>query len=168
MCDPRICQAWRLLLFLGLSNDMKTFFENSLIKILISLVITGTLFTVLLVKLNVNLANFSWGKVSDKRTELFFTNHLSLPKSIVVGESYNFEFTTYNSEGESLAYDYEVYIEANERTSEIEKGNFAIGHNEAKTIPVTFILSSNFGRGRISVRLINKNQQVSFWVEENN
>ena len=99
-------------------------------------------------------------------TELFFSDHFNLPKQIEAGEPYSFEFTTHNFEYEELTYFYEVIVSNNEVNNLMKKGEFVLQHDQTITIPVEFIMSDNFGRAKVVVRLTNKNQEINFWVEE--
>lgn len=99
-------------------------------------------------------------------TELYFTDHLNLPKEIELEVPYFFEFTTHNLEYEDFTYVYEVTMNGGENTVVFDKGQFTLKHDEERTIPVTFHISQLTGRTKITVNLVNKNQPIHFWLEQ--
>lgn len=99
-------------------------------------------------------------------TELYFTDHLNLPKEIELETPYSFEFSVHNQEHQDFTYTYEVTTNNQESTQVIVEGLFFLEHNEKKTIPVTFQISPPFERIKITVNLVNKNQPIHFWVEQ--
>ncbi|OGM23015.1 hypothetical protein A2961_01305 [Candidatus Woesebacteria bacterium RIFCSPLOWO2_01_FULL_39_21] len=99
-------------------------------------------------------------------TELYFSNHLNIPKQIEKGKPYSFEFTTRNLEYKDTNYVYEILVSENEGMSLIEKGEFILTHGETKSVPEEFLIPESFGRAKITVSLVNKDQEISFWIEE--
>lgn len=97
-------------------------------------------------------------------TELYFTDHLDLPKEIELEVPYFFEFTTHNLEYEDFTYVYEVTMDDGENTVVFDKGQFTLKHGEEKTIPVTFHISQLTERIKVTINLINKKQSVHFWL----
>lgn len=102
----------------------------------------------------------------EESTELYFSNHLTLPRQIETGKSYSFEFTTNNIEYKELRYIYEVTVSNNEVNSTISLGEFVLSPGQIKTVPINFIFSSPFKRMKVTVKLVNKNQEINFWVDE--
>ena len=99
-------------------------------------------------------------------TELYFEDHLSLPKEITLFKENNFKFTIHNLENKDMLYPYEVYIDVNGEKQSIDKSSVLIKNNEYKTITQTFIITTPIQRAKIVVNLINKNQQIDFWMGE--
>jgi hypothetical protein len=65
-----------------------------------------------------------------------------------------------------MLYPYEVYIDINGEKQSIDKSSVLIKNNEYKTITQTFIITTPIQRAKIVVNLINKNQQIDFWMGE--
>jgi len=99
-------------------------------------------------------------------TELYFEDHLSLPGEVTLFKENHFKFTIHNLENKDMEYPYEVYIEENEKRQSIDKRYVLIKDNESKTIPVNFTITIPMQRAKVVVNLINKNQQIHFWMEE--
>lgn len=103
-------------------------------------------------------------------TELYFENHLSLPKKIVTDQENNFKFTVHNLEYKTMTYPYEVYIKCsdagcNGEKQIIDEGKITLKHDEYKTISESYMITLPTGRIEIVANLINKKQGIDFWVE---
>ena len=99
-------------------------------------------------------------------TELYFENHLSLPDRITLFKENNFKFTIHNLENKDMEYPYEVYIDTNGEKQVISTGSALIEDNGYKTISVDFTITISIPGSRVVVNLIDKNEQISFWIEE--
>ena len=99
-------------------------------------------------------------------TELYFENHLSFPDKITLFKENNFKFTIHNLENKDMEYQYEVYIDTDGEKQIIHMGSVLIKYNEYETIAVDFIIKAPMQRSKVVVNLINKNQQIFFWIEE--
>ena len=98
-------------------------------------------------------------------TELYFEDHLNLPKIITSHGNYNFTFTLHNLENRDMEYPYVVYLETADKKIILEQG--VIGLNDGGYQSV----KEDFGplkpvRMKITVELVNKNQKISFWMEK--
>ena len=99
-------------------------------------------------------------------TELYFEDNLHLPSEVIPGHPYFFQFTLHNLEGKDMEYPYEVYIEVGQDKLIFDKGTVFVKENDYKTIQERFATSSVLPKSEIVVDLINKNQQIDFWIEE--
>ena len=72
-------------------------------------------------------------KIPETFTELYFEDHLSLPKEITLFKENNFKFTIHNLENKDMLYPYEVYIEVNAERQSIAKSSILIKNNGAYT-----------------------------------
>ena len=99
-------------------------------------------------------------------TELYFEDHLSLPDEVALFKENNFKFTIHNLENEDMEYPYEVYIDVNREKNMIDKSSVLIENNEYKTITEDFTITVPMQRANVVINLINKNQQIHFWMEE--
>jgi hypothetical protein len=99
-------------------------------------------------------------------TELYFENHLSLPSKIAYYIEKDFKFTIHNLENKDMEYSYEVYIDVNREKKMIDKSSVLIKNNEYKTITEDFTITVPMQRVKVVVNLINKNQQIHFWMSE--
>jgi hypothetical protein len=105
-------------------------------------------------------------KIPETFTELYFEDHLTLPKEITLFKENNFAFTIHNIENRDMQYPYEVYIEVNGERQLIANGSVLIKNDEYMTIAQSFIITTPMQRVKIVVNLIDKNQQINFWMEE--
>ena len=99
-------------------------------------------------------------------TELYFEDHLSLPKKVTLFKENNFKFTIHNLENKDMVYIYEVYIDLNREKQMIDKNSVIIKNNEYKTISEDFAITVPTQRVKVVINLIGKNQQIHFWMEE--
>ena len=99
-------------------------------------------------------------------TELYFDDHLSLPNKITLFKEDNFKFTIHNLENKDMEYPYEVYIDVNGEKQMIDKSSVLIKNNEYKTITENFTITVPMQRVKVVVNLIDKNQQIHFWMGE--
>lgn len=99
-------------------------------------------------------------------TELYFEDHLSLPDIITLFKKYSFKFTIHNLEEKDMEYPYEVYIDTNGEKKLIYEGSALIKDNEYETIAVDLTTEVPLQRSRVIVNLINKNQKIFFWIEQ--
>ena len=102
-------------------------------------------------------------------TELYFENHLQLPANISYNQENKFAFTVHNLEYKTITYPYEVYIKCSDvgclgEKQIIDEGKITLKHDEYKTIPESFTLTTPTGRIEVVTNLINKNQQIDFWA----
>ena len=99
-------------------------------------------------------------------TELYFENHLTLPKEVKLFKENNFKFTIHNLENRDMEYPYEVYIDINGEKQMIDKDTVSIKNNEFKTITENFTITTLIKRAKVVVNLSSKNQQIDFWMGE--
>jgi uncharacterized membrane protein len=104
----------------------------------------------------------------ERFTELYFENHLNLSKNVEAGKQNTFKFTTHNLEYKQMTYSYEVYIDIDGYNKiSIDKNQFTINNDQYKTIEEAYQIFVPIKRAKVLVNLINKNQQIDFWIEEN-
>lgn len=99
-------------------------------------------------------------------TELYFEDHINLPKKIELGEEQSFKFTIHNLEYQDTTYKYEIKAVDDKENITLSSGSATLSHNEYKTIDGSYTLATASGRMKIQVLLVNKNQPISFWMEE--
>ncbi len=64
-----------------------------------------------------------------------------------------------------MEYPYEVYIDVNREKHMIDKSSVLIKNNEYKTITEDFTITVPMQRVKVVINLINKSQQIHFWME---
>jgi len=102
-------------------------------------------------------------------TELYFEDHLKLPKDTVLEKSNSFKFTVHNLEYKDMDYPYEVYIASNgAKLQMIDKGTFSLKHDQYLTILERYTLEEEVQRAKVVVDLLSKKQQIDFWIGEEN
>lgn len=131
-----------------------------------------------LIKNNITTITYAITQKQESFTELYFENHTELPVLLAAPNQYSwyknsstylytFSFTIHNLENKDMLYRYEVYSFENGRNT-IDQGEVFIKNNESKTITENFTLPRDYTRTKVIVNLINKNQHLSFWMEEYN
>lgn len=101
----------------------------------------------------------------ERFTELYFEDHLNLPKDAIPNKQYNFRFTVHNLEYRDTTYNYETYIDENGKKISIDQGSFTLKQDQFKTIPQTYTITTSLQRSEVVVNLTNKNnQQIDFWI----
>jgi len=99
-------------------------------------------------------------------TELYFENHQNLPSQVEAGEKYTFAFSVHSVEKETMTYPYNIYIQANNKKIPVKKGSFSLNPDQKKTFHEEFIASSYTTPAEVVVNLVNKNQNIDFWIHE--
>lgn len=97
-------------------------------------------------------------------TELYFKDNLSLPTRVIPKHPYFFQFTIHNLEGEDMEYSYAVYIKVRQNKLNFDKGKIFVKNNEYQTFQEKFSATSILSNSEVVVNLINKNQQIDFWI----
>lgn len=92
-------------------------------------------------------------------TELYLVG--DPPKTIKTNEEYKFSFAIHNLENKEMAYNYTVYI----TPEKIKEGHVTLNHTQTAIIRPSFIIEKPEASIPISVQLINKNQEIHFWVD---
>jgi hypothetical protein len=102
-------------------------------------------------------------------TELYLENHLTLPKETIIKKAETFSFTIHNLEYKTMTYPYEVYIQDTAGRKEVLiKDIVKLKHDEKKTIPVYYELLQPIKRAKVVVNLTAKQQEIHFWIGEEN
>lgn len=102
--------------------------------------------------------------MNEPLTELYFEDYNKLPITGRTGFPYTFRFTIHNMENKPVEYSYNVTEQSGQVNEVINTGAVNVKDNELKTLENTFTLSSGSAKTKISVNLINKNQEIHFWV----
>lgn len=149
--------------------------KNKMIFLIASIVFVLILFVLGTASIEItSLSSSSWEETfsfattakPERLTELCFESHHLLPGEIRLNEEINFEFTICNLEGEDLEYIYEVFMLWQNQKTIIGRDSIFIKKNESETINQKFLLDEWIaGRIKIVVNLVNKNQQIHFWVD---
>lgn len=100
----------------------------------------------------------------ERFTELYFEDHLKLPTRAVKNDTYEFRFTIHNLEHKRMEYPYEVSADYDGQIQVFDRKKVTLDHDEYKTITVYFELVDQVDKVRMTVRLVNKNQDIGFWL----
>ena len=93
-------------------------------------------------------------------TELYFVD--DLPKTINMYEKYHFSFGIHNLENEDMVYNYVIYF----GNKKINQAYISLEHNKTSVINQGFIVKSEIENStKVSVQLLNKDQEIHFWVD---
>ena len=114
----------------------------------------------------IKVPTFALSKRPETYTELYFTDHLSLPKHLEPETQYEFEFSVHNLEYKDFTYIYEVT--ATDEKGEIildGRSQLLLKHDETGNVDVAFQTPESFERIKISVNLVDKGQMIHFWGE---
>lgn len=104
----------------------------------------------------------------ERYTELYFENHLNLPKKSVAGESIRFAFTVHNLEGQKLNYPYVVYFRYEDGSRYVmRRGNISLEHNQSKTTVISYTFNTSDLDGKVVVELVDLKQDINFSISSN-
>ena len=99
-------------------------------------------------------------------TELYVDDHLELPSIVKTNQPYYFEFTIHNLENKDMNYSYEVYLQSTKIKLPIDQKTVTIKNGRSKTIREGFQVNAPITKSKIVVKLLNKNQEVDFWINK--
>ena len=91
------------------------------------------------------------------------------PKTISPNQNYRFSFGIHNMENKRVTYNYAVYLQS----EKIDQGQVTLNHNQTTVITKSFAVTNQALAFNsldnisipVSVQLINKGQEVHFWVD---
>ena len=106
-------------------------------------------------------------KIPETFTELYFEDHIGLPNRIEIGKEQYFKFTIHNLEYKDMTYKYEVIAIDNTVNTTLSSGSVELLHDGYKTIAENYTLATASGRIKVQVTLVDKDQSIAFWLEEN-
>tara|TARA_Y100000310_G_C20606168_1_gene775580 strand:+ start:131 stop:529 length:399 start_codon:yes stop_codon:yes gene_type:complete len=130
--------------------------ENTLRNLLIIVCIVSILtVTVLIFTIEKN----------DSFTELYFENHINLPKTIELNKNQEFYFTIKNLENKQFTYNYQINLDLGGKTTILNQAQTTLNHNQKKLISQSFNINQAFKQGKITVTLLNKKQSIHFWLK---
>lgn len=105
----------------------------------------------------------------ERFTELYFEDHLNLPKQVEFNTSYPVSFTIHNLEGRQMTYDVQIELEG--ETSESPQVNLLtqtvdVSADESKTVTIELRVPALFSEhAKMIVNLTNLDQTIHFWME---
>jgi len=128
----------------------------------------GVLGFLVILAILVVLGLFFTVKVEQPFTQLYFENPTNLPKVMLKGNSYEFSFTIENMEYEEKMYNFVILYENEFERDIIMTSSAKLKHGQSITIPVNLQISGSFenelsNNTKISIQLINMDQEIHFW-----
>jgi len=99
-------------------------------------------------------------------TELYFENHINLPKKIQSEKKQAFTFTIHNLEYKNMNYRYAVNALIDKDVVLLSSGSATLAHDAYKSIDESYTLATTSARIKIEVLLIDQDQPISFWLEK--
>ena len=99
-------------------------------------------------------------------SELYFNEFESLPKSIKPSEPLEFSFTVVNIENTEMTYQYIVTFKNNDVETILDNNEFILNSGEKQTFQEQILIEEGFNMGLVSVKLLNKNQEIHFWIRK--
>lgn len=139
---------------------------NNVTKILISVLLVLDIYALIFLNINPESLTLNWKNIDENITELYFTDHLKLPKKVEANENYSFSFSTHNLENRDMNYIYTVFIDFDGTRFLVDDGTFSLNRGEIKNTQINFSIKEGFGNGNVVVFLNNKNQQINFRISE--
>jgi len=104
----------------------------------------------------------------ERFTELYFNDHINLPKQISRSENISFSFVIHNLEGESREYPYLVYFKSqNGQITNIEENTVTLSNGNYKTIEESYTSAFAKNAGGIYVELQKPQQEIHFLLNDN-
>lgn len=114
------------------------------------------------------LMNMYLWRVPAANTELYFKDHKNLPITIPENGVVKFSFIINNKELERMGYSYKVtsYSDITKSTQILDEGRLSLENQDMAEIPVNISITPTLQRTKVSVVLLEKNQEISFWLGE--
>lgn len=112
-----------------------------------------------------------WGWVdSDQRfTELYFPDHLALPRTATVGTPLAFDFSVHNLERSTTTYSWQVLLDpANgDETARrvVAAGELTLVADEVGVVHVEPVVDVPVGRALVAVALVGRTEAIHFPVD---
>ena len=97
-------------------------------------------------------------------TEIYFNDIENIPKIAKINQPIIFSFSVSNKQNKNYNYEYELMLKIGDNESIIKRDNFNLNKNEIKNIIENITIKENFEKALISVKLIDTNQEIHFWV----
>ncbi|RJQ32847.1 MAG: hypothetical protein C4562_02190 [Actinobacteria bacterium] len=101
-------------------------------------------------------------KQPERLTELFFTDYALVPKKLKAKRRYKVDFSVTNREYRKQNYTYVAVMIENNFERGLVSGSFKLANNESVVKEVRFRPTKPKANIKIIIKLINKNQQISF------
>jgi uncharacterized membrane protein len=99
----------------------------------------------------------------ERFTELYFDDHINLPKEISKGQEISFSFTIHNLEGQTTEYPYIIYFKSLDgQVVNIDESTVTLKDGEYRPIEGIYKSEMDDNSGTIVVDLKGKNQQLHF------
>lgn len=140
-----------------------------LIKIAI-LFLWGVFVWLILAKINsspslTRAIRLSTTRLPENLTELYFEDHLNLPKFISPDKQTEFKFTIHNLENQRVDYVYQIIKDVAGDQVILEENEVGIDHDNFVTIDKIIGPFDN-ERTKIIINLPVQDQSISFWLEK--
>ncbi|MEI8343966.1 MAG: hypothetical protein WCF93_03395 [Candidatus Moraniibacteriota bacterium] len=101
-------------------------------------------------------------------TELYFNDHINLPKQLSPGEKISFSFVIHNLEGASKDYPYVVYFKSKDgQFKNIEEKTVTLADGEVRAIDESYVSESLENQGGIYIKLKDQQQEIHFLLNNN-
>ncbi len=79
---------------------------------------------------------------------------------------YEYDFSIENKENIDFVYTYQITTEDENIKNTLYTRKLFLEHGKKINVPVTFTILEPFERMKITVKLVNKNQEIHFWTEQ--
>ncbi len=104
-------------------------------------------------------------RIPESLTELYFEDHLNLPKTIPETEPLPFSFTVHNLENKTVGYKYIVYAITENGSTILSKEEFTLDHDKYETVKTSVSPIENI-RTRIVAQITgDSTHEIAFWME---
>lgn len=100
-------------------------------------------------------------------TELYFPNPNAIPQIISPDKLYSFDLTIANHEKEEHTYNLEVSAIIENDSVSIYKDNIVVGKEQQQNLTIPYSIS-NFKKAKIMASLLDKDQEVYFFIFNSN
>lgn len=104
----------------------------------------------------------------DTFTELYFEDHLHLPRNISLGTPFRFLFTVHNKEQKPMNYTIKIFSQndvENPQLIELSTMQVNLDPEQKRSFSTDIVLSEyTTPRQKVEVKLLELNQSIHFWV----
>ncbi|HSX09013.1 MAG TPA: hypothetical protein VLF93_02585 [Candidatus Saccharimonadales bacterium] len=104
---------------------------------------------------NISYAN------AEAYTELYFTPTQTVKKNIFLINNLKFSFAIHNVESNDITYTYQIIFSKNGKRIILKQNNVFVENNQTKVLVESIPVTKDYSNGKITVLILNNNQQIT-------
>lgn len=143
------------------AKSPKRYIASTLVAFILLFILGGVALVRLAPQLQTELAT-ALSPSPERFSELYFTDHLALPKEVTPDTTYTIPITVVSHEGTHKYYQYKVSISKDGQPTEQYSHSFELDHLQTKNFSISFLPTTPNSTYLINVTLQHNNQTIQF------